>query len=63
MKKGAVWQDRKRNQNIMQKKSAVTQLKENPDNLELLWDAMVAFAGYPFFNNAFVSKRLVTVCM
>ncbi len=40
--------DAERCKKYRQRKSVVMQLKENPDNLELLWDAMVAFAGYPF---------------
>lgn len=40
--------DAERCKKYRQRKSAVARLKEKPDNLELLWDAMVAFAGYPF---------------
>lgn len=40
--------DAERCKKYRQRKSAVARLKENPDNLELLWDAMAAFAGYPF---------------
>lgn len=40
--------DAERCKKYRQRKSAVTQLKENPDDLELLWDVIVAFAGYPF---------------
>ena len=40
--------DAERCKKYRQRKSAVARLKEKPDNLELLWDAMVAFAEYPF---------------
>lgn len=40
--------DAERCKKYRQRKSAVDRLKENPDNLELLWDVIVAFAGYPF---------------
>jgi hypothetical protein len=40
--------DAERCKKYRQRKSTVTQLKEKPDNMEFLWDAMVAFAGYPF---------------
>lgn len=40
--------DAERCKKYRQRKSAVARLKENPDNLELLWDVIVSFAGYPF---------------
>lgn len=40
--------DAERCKKYRQRKSAVARLKENPENLELLWDVIVSFAGYPF---------------
>lgn len=40
--------DAERCKKYRQRKSAVARLKENPNNLELLWDVIIAFAGYPF---------------
>lgn len=40
--------DAERCKKYRKRKSAVARLKGNPDNLELLWDAITAFAEYPF---------------
>lgn len=40
--------DAERCKKYCKRKSAVARLKGNPDNLELLWDAIIAFAEYPF---------------
>lgn len=40
--------DAERCKKYRRRKVAVARLKENPDNLELLWDVIIAFAGYPF---------------